>query len=664
MKKRGQITTIIIIGIVAIILIITAYSFRDVIFKELFNIQYQKQANVPPQIDPIRLSMDSCIEQTASDAVNIVGQQGGYIDIPFEQLPTSSYTPFSAILEIFPNSGIKTAFWYYERPNGIKVISIPSLKYIETEIENYINQNLDNCVNNLTYYANQGYTIEIPDAPKTNIDIFNDIINVKVDYPLIITIKDITFNLGTHYAKINADLKSLYEIAKSTMEKENKENFFEEKTLDMMVAYDEIPFSGVDLSCAPKIWYKPEVIKNIKYVVSRNIANMRLKGTTYPEIDKYYEFDALTDSYPDIKANFMYSQNWPMVVEVTPSEGNVMRGNQISKKTSDTATSILSSFVCITDYHFVYDLKYPILTILTDKNGYIFQFATEIIIDNNQPNINPITPLNLPDVASPLCDFPTKEITVSTLAPDEDGTLMPLDNVDITLKCFPAVCNTGTTKLKGTLTAKFPACVNGVLEGKKEGYYPGKITIDTNEEQDQQIPVILEPLYKKHMIVKVIDKKTGVIRDPYESEQVSILFTNKDTEFSTSYIYPSEDPIELMVGNYEIQSYVIGNSTWPITFPKQIITKCVNVKKEGILALFREGDEKCFDTEIPETEMDMVLKGGVIFDYEFTRDSLTTPDMVFYTMAEPIPSSLNDLALLQQSLPENKNHPKFRYPSI
>jgi len=353
-----------------------------------------------------------------------------------------------------------------------------------------------------------------------------------------------------------------------------------------------------------------------------------------------------------------------MVVEVTPSEGNVMRGNQISKKTSDTATSILSSFVCITDYHFVYDLKYPILTILTDKNGYIFQFATEIIIDNNQPNINPITPLNLPDVASPLCDFPTKEITVSTLAPDEDGTLMPLDNVDITLKCFPAVCNTGTTKLKGTLTAKFPACVNGVLEGKKEGYYPGKITIDTNEEQDQQIPVILEPLYKKHMIVKVIDKKTGVIRDPYESEQVSILFTNKDTEFSTSYIYPSEDPIELMVGNYEIQSYVIGNSTWPITFPKQIITKCVNVKKEGILALFREGDEKCFDTEIPETEMDMVLKGGVIFDYEFTRDSLTTPDMVFYTMAEPIPSSLNDLALLQQSLPENKNHPKFRYPSI
>lgn len=662
MTKRGQVTTIIIIAIAAIILIVTVYSFRDIILSKLFDIQYERQVKVPPQIEPIREYMASCINEVANDGLDIIGQQGGYINMPFEPLPTSSYTPFSSVLEIFPNSEAKTAFWFYERPNGIKVTKIPTLTSIKSELEYYINTNLNTCINNLTYYANQGYIIEIPDSPMTDIEILDDVVNIKVNYPLHINLKDIDFKLENHLAKINSNLKQMYKSSVQIIEKENSDNFFEEKTLDMMVAYDEIPFSGVDLSCTERMWYKPEVIGNIKDIVSRNMANIRLKGTT--EIDKYYEFEVTPPK--DITANFMYSRNWPMVVEVTPSDGDVMRGNQISKKTADITMSVLSSFVCLQDYHFVYDIKYPLLVMLTDENGYIFQFATEIIIDNNQPKENPIEQLILPEATSPLCNFPVNELRVVSLTKDNQGALIPLDDVDVVLKCFPAVCNRGTTSLvnnEATLTARFPACVNGVLEGRKQGYYPGKTTLDTNEEQEQKIPIILEPLYKKNVIVKVIDKKTGTIRDPYESEQVSILFTEKDTGYSTSYVYPSEEPIELIIGNYEMQSYVIGSATWPITFPKQIIEKCVNVKKQGILAIFEKGEEKCFETEIPETEMDMALKGGVIFDYQFTRDDLTTPDLTFYTMAEPIPSSLNDLALLQQALPENKNHPNFKYPS-
>lgn len=662
MTKRGQITTIIIIVIVAIILIVTMYSFRDVILAKIFDIQYERQIKVPPQIEPIREFMSLCINEIASDGVDLIGQQGGYIDLPFESLPTSSYTPFSSALEIFPHSGIKTAFWFYERPNGIKKTNIPTISSMENELKDYINLNLKTCINNLTYYANQGFIIDIKRNPETELELLNNVVNIKVNYPLDITLKDLSFSLENHLTKVNSNLKQLYETSIEIIDKENNDNFFEEKTLDMMVAYDEIPFSGVDLSCAPKIWYKPEVIENIKDVIAKNLIHMRLKGTT--EIDKYYEFDVIPP--PEITANFMYAKNWPMVVEITPSDGDTMRGNQVSKKTSDITMSVLSSFVCLQDYHFVYDIKYPVLISLTDKNGYVFQFATEIIIDNNQPKENPIAQLVLPEATSPLCDFPENEVTVTTLTLDDDGTLIPLDNVDVVLKCFPAVCNSGTTNIRGSeavLTTTFPPCLNGVLEGRKQGYYPGKEIVNTNEEQEQMIPLILEPLYKKDIILKIIDKKSGEIRDPYESEQVSILFTHKETGYGTSYVYPSEEPIELLVGDYEIQSYVIGSATWPITFPKKTIKKCVDVRKEGILAFFQKGEEKCFETVIPETKMDMALKGGVIFDYQFSRNDLTIPDMVFYTMAEPIPSSLNDMALLQQALPENKNHPNFKYPS-
>ena len=671
MKKRGQISTIIIVAIAIVFTIIIIFVIRNYFLKTQFESQYEKHIKVPPQVEPVRKYMDDCVLKIAAEGADALGQQGGYIDLPIEPLPSTPFTPLSSTLEIFPNSDFRTALWFRETPNGIKKTEIPSLESMETQLEGYVNSNINRCTQNLTAFVDEGYTIQLSDEPKADVNIFDESVDVILNYPMTIIIKELNYPLKNHLAQIKTSLGKMHKIAQQIMESENEKLFLEKLTIDQLAIYDEIPFSGVDLSCVPKIWSKTNTINVIKDVLSKNIPQVKIKGTDYilanPDF-AYYEFDALKKDYPEINANLLYSSSWPTLIEVTPSSGDVMKGSQISSGANDATLSALSSIFCLSDYHFVYDIKYPILISLRDKDGNIFQFATEVIIDNNQPRENAYEQLYVPAQDYSICDYPTNSISVSTLYPKEDGTLVPLDDVDIILKCFPQTCNLGKTKInyrESILNTKAPACANSIIEARKQGFYSGKISVNTNEQQEDSQAVILEPYYAKNIIIKIIDKTTGLTRDPYDSEQVVVQLKHKATDYSAAVSTPVEEPIQLLVGDYEITSYVTGESTWPITYPEQKITKCVDVKNQGILAIFDKEKEKCFDLNIPSTQLESVIKGGVKFDYAFTRQDLSSESpIIIYTLAQPIPSSLNELTALYQSIDTNVLDPRFKYPEI
>ena len=109
---------------------------------------------------------------------------------------------------------------------------------------------------------------------------------------------------------------------------------------------------------------------------------------------------------------------------------------------------------------------------------------------------------------------------------------------------------------------------------------------------------------------------------------------------------------------------MIGNSTWPITFPAKSITKCVDVQKAGILSLIGIGqeEEKCFDIKTEKIETDTIIKGGATFDYTFTREQLAKGELTLYTMVNPIPSDIEGLSAAYSKLETNKFDPRFRYP--
>jgi len=661
MKKRGQVTTFAIIAIIIIIGVITVFSIRNYILKTSLERELEKSVSVPTQVKPIQSYITNCLTQLTSDAVKIASLQAGYIIPPIDSLPTTPVNPFSNKLEL-PNN-LNIPYWFYETSNGIQKSQKPRLESIELDMASYINDNFPKCLANLTYFTESGYDFNAKEQPSTEVIIKDDSVLVGVTYPLEISLKDFTFELKKHLASFDTKLGQMYKIASNIMDKENNENIFEERTLDMLTVYD-IPFSGTEFDCNEKIWSKKEVIEKLKEIISVNIAATVLKGTPYTlssEEGKYFAIDA--GSVKGMNANFMYVQSWPIVVDIQPSDGDILKGDIMTKNIGpmlETAASV----VCINNYHFIYSIKYPVLITLYDDSGNIFQFATMVIIKNNQPKQNTIAP-EVYETKPILCENLVTETTIYALAPDAQGILRPLYDTDISFKCFTTTCTIGKTDLdsnnEASLTEKFPACLNGQIIAQKDGYYKGTATVSTN--YPSSTTLILEPYYTKKLDVKLIEKDTGLVRDLYDDETIVLELKNKDNDYYTYASYPSETgELTLIPGSYEISAYVISKSAYPIIIKGEKIRKCVKVPATSILGIFLK-EEKCIDTTLPEMMIDQVIKGGVKFDFDITRSLLTDSDkLTVYVMVDKTPTTYDKLSLVYESISQNANSKYFKYP--
>ncbi len=676
MRKRGQAAAFIIIGLIVLIVIIGFIAVKKGILKDLFEKLTTERKTVPQQIRPLQDFLDSCVTQTTKEGIQLLSQQGGYITLPKDIIPTTPFTPLSSSLEIFPNSDFKTSVWFRERGNGIQESNIPTKKQIEDQLSSYITINFPKCLNNMTEFSDQ-YEINFEDEIKAETTISNSKVSARVKFPINVNILDTEFTLSEHGQDIESNLGKLYTMAKEIAEKENKDLFLEQKTIDMLVAYnDEVPFAGTDFSCTEKVWFKNQIEMKLKNIIFENVGVMHIKGTNYElnnEKLEYLEFNALETKDKDITINLMYIPDWPTLIDIQPSEGNILRSDSISKKTGSSAATVISSFLCLNTYRFVYDVKYPVLITLTDREGLMFQFATEVIIDNNQPRENKLETLSLPDTASPICQYPQREVTIYTAAIDENEELKPLNDVSLSFKCFPASCPLGNSELnpdgEPVLTTFVPLCFNGVVEGAKEGFKQVQKTFFSSNDENipPEVVVMLEPLYKKEVNVFVIDKETGEVREPYSTEQINFQFINIQTNHQPAFIYPSEEnTIELVPGDYIVNSYLLRNSsTYKITLPKEKIENCIDSRDLGLLGFFKT-NRVCQTIETEPMEFETVLTGGAAnVESTFTRQELASDlPLNLYVLSSPIPGNQEDLQRIQIEVETNKDHPLFRYPEI
>ena len=677
MQKRGQAAAFIILGVIILIVVIGFMAVKTGFLRDLFEKISLERRAVPQQIKPLQDFIDGCVEQTAGEGAVIIGQQGGYISIQGDEIPTTQFSPLGRSLEIIPSSDFRTAVWYRESGNGIQESNMPSKQKMEEELADYINLNFADCLSNLTSFSDQGYLIDADAIPKTTARINDRNIESSVEFPINVRILGTEFTLSEHGGEIDSNLGHLYNMASEIMKKESDNNFLEEKTIDMLVAYnEEVPFTGTDLSCSEKTWIKSDVGLKLKNILFENIAAMKIKGTNYELNDeslKYLEFDPLSTKDSTVTANLMYIPDWPTFIEINPSEGNILRSDPVSKKTGGLA-GLVSSFFCLNTYRFVYDIKYPVMITLTDADGFSFQFATQVIIDNNQPKENRLEFLEVPETENPICNFPQKEVTIFTATLDKNEDIVPLEEVSLSYKCFPASCPLGESELnpKGEpeLRTLVPLCFNGVIEGSKEGYKQVQKIFYSSNDPDAPpfVLVVLEPVYRKNVVVNVIDEETGAVREPYETEQISFQFLSTQTNFQSSYIYPEEEinTIELIPVQYTFNSYIIREaSTYKITFPKQTIETCIDTRDFGLFGFFNQ-KQVCNSVETEPVEFDTVLTGGAVnVEHEFTREELARDaPLKLYVLSSSIPSGQEDFQKIMIGLETNEDHPLFRYPEI
>lgn len=654
-------TVFVVIGIVLLIVILIVLAVKEFVLKSDIENQLSKHKDVPLEVLPIVESVDSCLQGLSEEAINIIGLQGGYITLPQETIPTSPYSPLSRNLEILPN--LETALWFRERSNGEQILEIPTKESMQAEIANYINENSIKCLNNLTYFVDQEYSISQTASSISLVEIYDENVLIRLSVPLEVTYKGAIFPVDTFFAEIHSNLGKLYNTANEIANHEVNYYFLENMTLDMLIAYDSIvPYSGTKFECKQDTWSKTEVIKSFKEILTENTAAITIENTKTTPMDDYFSIDALEDSQKDISVNFKYSSNWPTTVEISPSEGDILKSD--STYQNSIASQILSSFVCINNHHFVYDIKYPVLITLQDENNQIFQFAFEVILDNNQPRKSTTILEDIPQASDEICKYAGVPLTILTYSLNKFGELEPLTGVDVSFKCSTSTCKLGASNLDNfgdaSSIVQVPQCFNAIIEGNKEGYFRGKAIVSTNE-NNPQTTLALEPIQEKLVKLLVIDKDTGVKRDPFSSEQITFYFTHQTEPYTYVYNYP--DPtIKLIPGEYEISAFITGNSTWPIKFEKQTIENCVDLREPGILGLFAT-EEKCFKQEIPEMELDFALKGGERFNYTFERYDLGNSQLIgLYILAQPLPSNADQLAQISLALDTNHEHPNFRYP--
>ncbi len=677
MEKRGQAAAFIIIGIVIVVVMVAFLAIKNDILKSLFEKLSSESRNVPQQIKPLKEFIDSCVAQVTEEGIKVIALQGGYLNLPNDKIPTSEFTPLGSNLEIIKNSDIKTSVWFRERGNGIQEVNVPQKETVEKEIASYVANNFARCVNNLTEFNEKGIKTSANGLVNAQVKIENKKVATTVEFPIEVKIASTNFTLKNHQANIDSNFGLMYTMAKEILETENKEYFLENKTIDMLVAYDEeVPFSGTDFSCTEKIWLKQDVERKLKNILFENVAAMHIKGTNYKlknEKSKYLEFKALKTENKEITANLMYLPNWPTVVEINPSEGNVLKSDLILKKAGGPISAIMSSFFCLNQHRFVYDLKYPVLIILKDPSGLIFQYATEVIIDNNEPRQNRKEILNIPEVNSQVCKYPKKEVEIYTGTLDASGAVVPLDNVSINFKCFPTTCPIGTSELNKDgdpiVNAVFPQCFNGFIEGTKEGYKQiQKVVYSSNlEDAPSKVFVQLEPYYEKKVNLVVIEKETGKLREPYSSEQINFQFISTETNYQTVYTsFNQGEKLKLLPGEYIINSYILRNSsTYKITIPKQTIENCIDTTDSGLFGIFNS-KKVCAQAETPAMEFDTILTGGATnFKHKFSREDVASDKALnLYVLTSEIPTSTEEVQKVQISLDLNKDHKLFREPDF
>ncbi len=655
MQKRGQVTIYIIVGIVILAVFGIIFFLGSSVVKQDFQSEL-KNVKVPEQIKPVKGYLDSCIEDVVYNGAQILGSSGGYIDIPIDDLSRGIFNEFSNSLEI---GSSEVAYWYYKSSNNLDKTQIPSIGDMEKELEEYVNENVGFCLRDLDSFEYEGFDVEYDDFNvASNIEIKDTHIEARIYAPTDIKKGDVGSYFDQHLVDVDVNLGKMYDSALEVFEKENDENFLEEKTIDMMVVYDEIPFSNTEFTCERLIWSKDEVEEDFRDIVSFNLGGIGLKDSNIVSGDNNY-FEVDLDSDADV--GFEYMPSWPFYMSVSPSNGNLLVGDSITQDNPEIA-KYMNLFFCMNNYHFVYDVKYPALVSLSDEDDFVFQFVNMVVIDKNQPR-EFVGVVDFYDdeglLGDGFCENRINEIEVVGL---DASNYRGIYNADVSYSCMGSSCYVGTTNSDGVLIDDFPICLNGQVFIEKEGYYSSPATASTDV-SGTRVGMLLEPYYDVDVKFRVVDLNTGQTRNLVPDEESAIFqFRNLDNDYTTMVV-SGLDEVTLINGNYEVTTYLMDEGG-SVTIEGQEVYECVDVPKGGVLGVLGFEEEKCFEYEYEDSEVDGIMTGGIVFEYEFTHNDLGgASEITLYAPFVKEADTYEDVFDIINNL-ESRNVENYRYPEV
>ncbi len=570
--KRGQLALFVILAIILVVGMAGFFIFREQI----------TGTNVPNAAKPVYDSYLTCIEGLTKEGISILGSRGGYIETP-EFEPGSPYMPFSSQLDFL---GTPVPYWFYISGNNIVKDQVPTMNEMETELQEYIQDNLQKC--DFSDFEQIGYIVDVEKGSViVNIDDDRVVVNVKNE--LRFSLEENFYRFNEHKVSVNSKLGKFYNLAKEIYDFEQREKFLDNYALDTLTL--NAPTSGFEEGCTPIIFNFNEIRSDVAQALSENIAFVKAKGSYYSNEDEYFVADIGFSTNENV--NFMYSTQWPTKIEIY--------GNEFAEPVGLQEGMAMLGF-CFVEYQLIYDVAFPVLVQIYDEKE-SFQFPVVVMVERNQVRKDSIIGeyFEQEDV---VCKNRNQEMEITT--EDSNGNPVP---ATISFSCLGERCYTGETKLvagRAYLKSNAPTCVNGFIEARAEGYSNGKYLISSNEES--QANVIMKKIYNLQLDLGNI---------PGEA---LVQFISDD--FSRSLIYPRDKSIQLVEGIYDVKVQVFRNSS--LTFPARTEKKCFETTASGFMGLLGESETKCYDVNIPAQEIDRVLVGGGNSVEFISEDSLNS----------------------------------------
>ncbi len=222
MKKRGQLTLFLVLGIILVILVFVMVYYRaaitDTVSKKVLN----KAVVLPSNVKNVQSYVQSCVEDNSLSSLYYLGGQGGL----------SSPTPNNA----FVSDDFHAAYGYYNGKN-----TLPSLADFERDFSASMNSFLPTCLASADFNK-----LKIsPSKPSTNLEFFDDKVKVSVDYPLAVSEGESVYNLNDPYeVEYPLRVKLLHDIGGSIVKKSASDptNIDVSYLLDLGVRVDVYPY--------------------------------------------------------------------------------------------------------------------------------------------------------------------------------------------------------------------------------------------------------------------------------------------------------------------------------------------------------------------------------------------------------------------------------------
>jgi len=600
--RRAQVSLFVILAILIVAVIVVIFVVRGGV---------DDAERIPIELAPVYDHYLDCVESETLIAVQIAGTQGGRIETG-EYIPGSDFAPFSSHLNFL---GFSVPYWYYVSGNGVIRENVPTKEEMEMEIARFIEEGLGRC-DFEEFYAG-GFEIE-RELEDVKVDVEDMKVNVEVRGEIIVERGDDVGRKSVHRVKVDSKLGRFYDLAREVYGFEKRESFLENYAADVL--YLNAPVEGVDIGCGPKIWSTQNVINDLKESLEVNFATIKLEGDSYTlkgENREYFVIDVDSDE----AMNIVYSRNWPTRIEIN---GEGVDEEIMIAEPVGTQEGLGVMGFCYVPYHFVYDLSFPALIQFYDEEE-LFQFPVSVIVDKNLPREAAFAETLLGDEEDfDLCAFETEEIEVNLF----DVNLRKVDG-NLSYECFNQKCRLGGTD-GGRFRGVAPACYNGYLSVRADGFADKKELFSTNSEST--LDIIME---REHEL------DVELIVGGSELAGSAVVSFVRDDGVVKSLAMPQMDGVKLVEGNYEIKVYVYGNSS--VSIPASSKTECFDVARGGLLGMFGGTKKECVEINLPETKIERALIGGGKMNGYFLESELERGGLTLRVDRLPNPDTLEKL---------------------